>query len=69
MSQKGLADRTRSAIGNHCMEYQMVKYLFFGIAFLAFASCNKKEVDPMKECMETMSHQQCVKKLSQESNK
>lgn len=32
------------------------------------AACNKKNVDPMKECMKTMDHMSCVKKLAKEAN-
>lgn len=45
----------------------MIKYLLIVFLLLVFASCSKKEVDPMKECMKTMDHMACVKKLSKES--
>ena len=44
----------------------MIKYLLLASLVLVFASCSKKEIDPMKECMKTMSHMQCVDKLSKE---
>jgi len=45
----------------------MIKYLVVASLVLVFASCNKKEVDPMKECMKTMDHMSCVKKLSKDN--
>lgn len=46
--------------------FEMIKYLLLASLVLVFASCSKKEIDPMKECMKTMSHMQCVDKLSKE---
>jgi hypothetical protein len=45
----------------------MIKYLLLGSLFLVFVSCSKKEADPMKECMKTMDHMSCVKKLAKEN--
>ena len=45
----------------------MIKYLLISSLVLVFASCSQKEADPMKECMKTMDHMSCVKKLSKEN--
>mgnify|MGYP000126715329 CR=1 FL=1 len=33
---------------------------------LSLTSCSPKKTDPMKECMKSLSHMQCVKKLNKE---
>lgn len=45
----------------------MINYLLLGAFLLVFSSCSQKEVDPMKECMKTMDHMSCVKKLANEN--
>lgn len=47
----------------------MTKYLLLGSFVLVFAACSKKEADPMKECMKTMDHMSCVKKLSKKNER
>ena len=45
----------------------MKKLLFVFILTLvglSFISCSKSQKDPMKECMKSLSHMQCVKKLN-----
>lgn len=50
-----------------CLErFPMIKYLLSGSLLLVFASCSKDGAGPMKECMKTMDHMSCVKKLTKE---
>ena len=44
----------------------MIKLLVLSSLVIISFSCSKEKVDPMKECMKSMSHMQCVDKLSKE---
>lgn len=45
----------------------MIKYLLISSLVLVLTSCSSKKADPMKECMKTMDHMSCVKKLAKEN--
>lgn len=38
--------------------------LIIALFGLTLVSCSQKKDDPMKECMKSLTHMQCVKKLS-----